>query len=182
MQTDNILCLGCLLLLLCYILENVKIQRVSKKNKVLNKKNIDNKIISISNFFKKINKNKYNLIIPREFGKNKIVSSEKKRFFKKFIHLIIHKLVKKINTINNNSFTLKPPIHLIVYDHNNIYNIISNFYLINKNYVLKIKLNIIYVSRNEYYIVNISLIDTKKKIISNMFRKSKFYNKWIINV
>lgn len=180
MKIDDLLCLCCLIFLILYILENIKLSDlkydliVTKNTSSKNKK-----VRSIKNFFDNFKNKRYNLYFPNTSNRVKI-SEKEQLYFNKVSSVIIHNLCLKLNSNTDLDFSLIDSINTIVTNYNGIYQLWVLFNLNSKKYKLKVKLVIIYVNTNEYYIVNLSLVDLIKKRVSNQLRKSKFYNKWII--
>lgn len=179
MQTDNLICLCCLLILLLYLLENIQILSRRKKKIVKKKKTNDKTKKSIVNFFDKFNNQEYTLVKP---NKNyKPVSVTNCNYLDKYIMLILKKFTKKLNNNCEDNFFLNKSILSIKENYDKIYYVQTLFKLESNRHILKIEMNMMFITKKEYYITNIKLIEILRKTSSKYLRQSKIYNKWIIN-
>ena len=134
------------------------------------------KNLSISNILDKYN-NRYNLVMINNKNPvilDKIQKKQKQQLINKVINNINinfnEKLNKKYKTsINNN---------VLFYDYNNIYLVKTKFSLQDNHNKLDFDLHLIMVSESEYYISNLKLI--KNIELSEKYRKSFLYNKWLV--
>lgn len=165
MKLDDLMCLCTLLFLIYCIIDNIYSSYYYKKPELT-------KSIYLTDFINKF-KEKFNVFIPNK-NKNKENIYDKNILYQDIKNLLKNNF-KHIGKIEIREMNINARLY------NKVKYLEINAILCNEDFKKKIYLEIAYISPKEYHIIKMKTKKIKNNYIPAIkYRKSKFYNKWII--
>lgn len=165
MKLDDLMCLATILFFIYCVIDNIYSSSIYKKTESVKSLYLDN---LISKF-----KEKFRIFIPKKNRETLTILDNDK--LNQDTKKILYKIFRNLGQFEIKNIILKAK------NYNKIKFLKVEFSLVTYEIIKKIYLEIIYLNPKEYHIIKLRNLEEKKKLkASPKFRKSKFYNKWII--